>query len=95
MRDGGREAVVTRWKALDMATMWTILKELSRGAENSELVKKYSVLKSTISMTLKENGKDDCSNANSIDRKCLQKATYVDIEDMVVFWRTGLQHFAK
>lgn len=77
---------VTKRKALDMATKRAIVTELSQGAKNCELVKKYNVSKSTISTILKNKEKIASSDANTADRKRLRKATYADVEDALLKW---------
>lgn len=66
-------AVVTKLKALDMATKRSILRELSQGSKNCKLVKKY-VSKSTISMILKKK----IASSDADNRKCRRNATYAD-----------------
>ncbi|KAK8769643.1 hypothetical protein V5799_013892 [Amblyomma americanum] len=69
-----------------MAAERSTLKELSEGAKNCELVKKYNVSKSTISTILKNKEKITSSEANSTVRKRLRKATYADVEDALLKW---------
>ncbi|KAH7975849.1 hypothetical protein HPB52_006315 [Rhipicephalus sanguineus] len=79
MADDGRKR-----KALDIATKRAILTELSQGVKNCELVKKYGVSKSTISTILKNKDKIISADANSTDKKCLQRATYANASWMEV-----------
>ncbi|KAH7939465.1 hypothetical protein HPB52_012771 [Rhipicephalus sanguineus] len=63
MANGG-----TKRKVLDIATKQAILTELSQGVKNCELVKKYSLSKSTISTILKNKDKIISADANSTDK---------------------------
>nr|XP_054924027.1 uncharacterized protein LOC129383462 [Dermacentor andersoni] len=65
-----------------------MLKEVSQGAKNCELVKKYNVSKSTTSTILKNKEKITSSAADSTNRKHLQKVTYADVEDALLKWFT-------
>ncbi|XP_070392420.1 tigger transposable element-derived protein 6-like [Dermacentor albipictus] len=87
MADSPAFTSTVKRKALDLATKLLILKDLSQGAKNHELVKKYSLSKSTISTILKEKDKIYKSAAtDSATRKRLRKATYADVEDALLKW---------
>ncbi|KAH6948811.1 hypothetical protein HPB50_026545 [Hyalomma asiaticum] len=88
MADGKPSAQTdgTKRKALDISTKRVILDELAQGAKNCELVKKYGVSKSTISTILKNKDKIISANANSTDRKRLRRATYADVEEVLLKW---------
>lgn len=57
----------TKPKALGIATKQVILTELSQGAKNCKLVKKYRVSKWTISMIIINKDKIMSTSANSTD----------------------------
>ncbi|KAH6946097.1 hypothetical protein HPB50_011624 [Hyalomma asiaticum] len=86
MADGKPSAQTdgTKRKALDISTKRVILNELAQGAKNCESVKKYGVSKSTISTILKNKDKIISADANSTDRKRLRRATYADVEEVLL-----------
>ncbi|KAH6948713.1 hypothetical protein HPB50_025927 [Hyalomma asiaticum] len=88
MADGKPSAQTddTKRKALDISTKRVILNELAQGAKNCELVKTYGVSKSTISTIIKSKDKIISTDANSTDRKRLRRATYVDMEEVLLKW---------
>ncbi|KAH7951773.1 hypothetical protein HPB52_012849 [Rhipicephalus sanguineus] len=88
MADGKPSAQTdgTKQKALDISTKRAILNELAQGTKNCELVKKYSMSKSSISMILKNKDKIISADANSTDRKRLRRATYADVEEALLKW---------
>ncbi|KAM7306471.1 hypothetical protein ISCGN_010174 [Ixodes scapularis] len=70
-------------KAIDMGTKSAILQELSAGAKNGDLCKKYGLSKSTISTIAKEKEimAAMSMNGDSSARKRLRHAAYKDVED--------------
>ncbi|KAH6927452.1 hypothetical protein HPB50_003630 [Hyalomma asiaticum] len=88
MADGKPSAQTdgTKRKALDISTKRVILNELAQGAKNCELVKKYSVSKSTISTILKNKDKIISADAHPTDRKRLRRAAYADVEEALLKW---------
>ncbi|XP_040073753.1 tigger transposable element-derived protein 6-like [Ixodes scapularis] len=76
-------------KAIDMGTKSAILQELSAGAKNGELCKKYGLSKSTISTIAKEKEKIMAAmsmNGDCSARKRLRHAAYKDVEDALFKW---------